>query len=181
MGMEPQLVQYNSRPALEENQGTVTEEEAAFLYGLAIALRPRCIAEIGTGWMRSLRAFCEAKRWLWEHLNWNCRVFSCDIKPDIANRASRDYPDAHVLCCDRLLLAKEIHPAPELIFIDGDHKSRAVQRDYEAMDKVAEPGAVFVFHDSSLIPDVAEAAAELGACTLPTARGMGILIKPPKG
>jgi len=162
-------------PALEENQGAVTEEEAAFLYGLALALRPTCIAEVGTGWLRSLRAFCGAAAWLRNHLDWPCAVWSCDIKKDAVTRAQKELPLAHVVCGDSIALAKAMCPAPQLIFIDGEHHEERPRKDYEALKAVADEKAVFVFHDTGIILSVREYAEGLGAICLPTPRGMGIL------
>lgn len=166
---------YRNRPASEENQGTITEEEAAFLYGLAVALRPLAIAEIGTGWHRSLRALCDAQDYLARELDWKCIVYSCDTRLNAVEAAREKFPCAVVVHGDAEALADRMKFAPELVFIDGDHSRKAVHRDLLEMVECAAPGAVIVLHDCCILDDVKIVADEFGAMILDTPRGMAVL------
>lgn len=174
--MRPTSKQFYGRlPTLEENQGAVTEEDAAFLFGLAILLRPTCIAEVGTGWNRSLRAFCEAKSWLKESLNWECEVWSCDTEEWAVRLAKEACPTARIVQGNSDALMREITPSPQLIFLDGSHDPQDVMHDYETLQIVSADNTVFVFHDTNCLPTVGDLADRLGALNLGGPRGMALL------
>ena len=172
------LAAYHDRPCMEENQGTITEEEAAFLYGLALTVRPRCIAEVGTGWRRSLRAFVQAADQLKAQFSWDCRVWSCDTDKGRYDAAREACGGANLVHGDSSALADIVQPAPELVFIDGDHTEKAIERDFFELRDIAAPGCVFVFHDTALVFNAAPAAfaKKIGAILLPTPRGMALLV-----
>ena len=172
---EYNIVEYLGRPYSEENQGAITEEEAAFLYGLAVSLRPVCIAEVGTGWYRSLRAFEAARAYLEKSLSWPCAIWSCDIRSEVIESAKELYVGCNFVCGDSAVLSQVVLPAPELIFIDGDHNLEPVRKDVAEMSKCAAPGATIVLHDCNLSNGVTEYCNEVGILRLDTARGMAIL------
>lgn len=167
---------YSGRPQRVRDGWAVTEEEAEFLRGLAIALRPHCIAEIGAGLGRSLQAWCEAAVYLAEHLHWPCDVWACDRVRQMCRIAHLRCPTARVIEGDSHILAAIIAPAPGLIFIDGCHTQDAVMADLRAMQSVATDDAVYVFHDTRPdFPPLRDLAKDLGAITLDTAQGISIL------
>jgi len=171
------LAEYDNRPSLEENQGTVTEEDAAFLYGLALAVRPNLIAEVGTGWFRSLRAFTEAASWMDRHLGWPCEVWSCDIDQGICTNAEEEFPSAFIVNGDSAWLAEKLPTKADLLFIDGEHSYDAVNKDYDNLLPVMSERAVIVFHDTSVNEEVKKAAIRRGAMILPAPRGIGLLAR----
>lgn len=172
--MTVKLAQYFEKPSLEESQGPVTEEDAAFLYGLALLIRPRCIVEIGLGWNRSLRAFCDAAKWMKDNLVWDCQVWSCDVDQEALDRAKSICPDAHLVLGPAARVAVLAPPA-ELVFIDAEHTHDAVLSDYAATKSASDAGCIFVFHDHRVNAGILEAVKELGATILPGPRGMAIL------
>ncbi len=174
---------YRGKPALEGvDQTGVTEEEAAFLYGLAVAVRPRCIAEVGTGALRSFRALCKAAEYLICDLDMPCAVWTCDISSEPIMRARGFGIATKCVWGDARKLASQIHPAPELIFIDGKHTCDALEADTTALWPVAADGALFVYHDMSLPQfGLQKFLEEAGGLLIPSPRGMGILVKPNKG
>jgi predicted O-methyltransferase YrrM len=167
------IVTANGKPCLQADTTGVTEEDAAFLYGLTLLVRPQCIAEVGTGNRRSLRAFMEARVWLWMHLKWRCEVWTCDIRPDRVAAAMREFPDANAVCGDSTALAAAIVGPADLVFIDGLHTRDAVQADVRALEDVAK-GGVCVFHDTTFARQVEMEASRMGAVLLPGPRGMGV-------
>lgn len=167
------VAEYAGRPCREQNQGPVTEEEAVFLYGLAIALRPRCIAEVGTGWLRSLRSFYEARVYL-KALGWDCSVWSCDINAGVVDKAKATFPGCNVVLGNSETMAPLITVAPELVFIDGEHTTAAVERDLSELRKVSLPETVYVLHDPGIIRDIQGIADKRGFLTLPSPRGIAI-------
>lgn len=165
-----------SKPYRVEGGWAVAEEEAEFLRGLAIALRPRCIAEVGTGTARSLRAFSEAAAYLAAYLDWPCAVWSCDVNSQACAIGRILCPSARVIHGDSPALARAISPAPDLVFIDGEHTEAMVRADFAAMKAVASEHAVYLFHDTRPgFRRMREVAAGLGAIALPTAHGISIL------
>jgi len=171
------IAPYHGKPCLEENQGAITEEDAAFLYGLALAVRPTCIAEVGTGWLRSLRAFHEAAAWMLENLNWECQVWSCDISLPAIEKAHATFPSARLVYGTSKALAEQVVPPPEIIFIDAEHTYGAVKSDYETMLKVAAKNAIFIFHDTEGNDDLRRFCTEIGCVFIPSGRGIAILTR----
>ena len=165
---------YKGRPSREIGSCSVTEEEAALLYGLAVALRPRCIAEVGTGPGRSLRAFVEAIDYLRSELGWACELWTCDTDECMLRPVQEKYPKIHVVLGDSRDLASQVRPAPELVFIDASHDYAGVTSDFQRMVSVAAPGALLVFHDLGVLQDVRHAADDIGCFHIPTPRGIGL-------
>lgn len=46
---------------------------------------------------------------------------------------------------------REINPAPQLCFIDGEHTNKAVTSDFEFVFKVCADNAVVFFHDANIV------------------------------
>lgn len=166
----------DDRPFMSFGHGGLTEEEAAFLYGLAISLRPRIIAEIGTGCCRSLRAFDDARRWMEAKLDWNCSIYTCDIHPTPCREARHMFPEAHVVDGNARQMIAEMcdKHRVELMFIDGEHTYDAAMSDYKAMSAMTD-SCTFVFHDANLFPEIGDLVLELGGHILRTPRGIGIV------
>lgn len=156
----------------------VTEEEAALLYGLAVSLRPRCIAEVGTGELRSLRAFSRAVEYMNFVLDVECHLWTCDIWDGPLKLVHQFGLKAKTVHGDSRALASVISPAPELIFIDGQHTCEAVKRDTEALWPVAADGALFIYHDIT-VPKfgLGPFLEEIGGVLIPTPRGMGLVFR----
>jgi len=168
---------FHGRPAdTEINGSTVTEEEAAALYGIAIALRPQVIAEIGTGHGRSARAFDEAATYLNTVLGLRCHVWTCDTA---RRQKAAELLHTTFVAGDCLDLVREISTQPELIFIDGTHTTEASRRDYDVMVAFS-PGATFIFHDANNEKDnvanqISGVVSELNGIILRTPYGLGIV------
>ncbi len=162
-------------PYLCSGRISVTEEEAMLLYGIAVSLRPRVIAEVGTGHRRSLKSFCDARRWMLANLMFECEVYTCDIDADLAEAAQREFPKAHTICGDASVMVESMTDAPGLVFIDGLHTLNAARSDFDELSKVSVDGCVFLFHDSILFTEIGELVTELGGIIIPTPRGIGIV------
>ena len=173
--MTVHLVKYDGRPCHEEDQGAVTEQEAGLLTALAVALRPECIVEIGTGWNRSLRAFAEAQA-IMDTMGWSCEIWTCDVDEGriAAAKDVETDPRIHFIHGDCVTLAKAMPNNADLVFVDGNHTEQAVRMDFDVMRGKANSGATFVFHDPLVSPDVLAAVNALGIPVLRTPRGMAI-------
>lgn len=172
--MKPELLERHGGKYLRETGNTVTEEDAAFLFGLTLLLRPSCIAEVGTGDNRSLRAFCNAKEWLKDNLDHDCVIWSCDNRIKAIDMAKAEELPANLVLGDAEALGDAMSECPELIFIDGPHQEPELSQSYMELHEIAAPGAVFVFHDPLSHPDVGALVAKLGAVVLPGPDGMAM-------
>jgi len=170
-------VAWDGKPYSEgENQIGVTNDEAAFLYGLVMAIRPKSIAEIGTGVCRSLKAFHDAAMQLKSDLDFRCTIYTCDIANRPVEKATLEFPDVHAIHGNSRVLADKISIRPDLVFIDGDHSYDAAKADYDAMKGVCNSNCVFVFHDTILFGPLNALMRNLGGQVLPTPRGIGIIV-----
>ena len=157
--------------------GAVLESEAAILYSMAIATRPRIIAEVGIGWIgRSLDAWIAAAAWMEEQMGVRPLIYSCDIQPAAVDRAIQDHAgDATIICGDVHEMLTHIDGQIDLAFIDGSHTREAVRNDFDAMEPWLSKRAVVIFHDATSCGDeMEEIVSELADIVIPTGRGLGI-------
>ena len=178
-------IQWTGNPDLEDvddrakgDDGPVTEGEAAFLEGLAKALRPNLIAEVGTGWGRSLKAFTEAQEWLYE-LGITCEVYTCDTSLECVDDAKDGYYAACVVHGNAESLSHALSGRKiDLLFIDGLHTGEQALADLNTLKPHLSKNAVVLFHDLNIpdaYADLKEAISAIGVMVLPTAKGIGIL------
>jgi len=118
------------KPSREENMGTIAEEEAELLRGLVISLRPKCIAEIGTGWTRSLRAMRDGVKYLKDTLDWDCEIWTCDVAEAAVTRGKEIGGPITVVHGTVDDLVSQM-PVPDLVFIDGSHEREDVAHDHQ--------------------------------------------------
>lgn len=167
---------YHGRPAeVKLYQTSITDEEATVLYGLAIALRPKAIAEVGTGTGRSVRAFQKAVQYLKTVLDWDCQVWTCDLRKRVFGGMNTTYIQGD---CEDMVEAMTIRP--ELVFIDGNHREEYVRHDYKVLSDYAAPGALFVFHDvrteyKALSENASAVLRDKGGIILRTPMGLGLV------
>jgi len=162
------------KPSREENMGTIAEEEAELLRGLVISLRPKCIAEIGTGWTRSLRAMRDGVKYLKDTLDWDCEIWTCDVAEAAVTRGKEIGGPITVVHGTVDDLVSQM-PVPDLVFIDGSHEREDVAHDHQTMRGFA-PNAVCVFHDArDEYCGVFEYLKDIQGVILPTPRGIGIV------
>lgn len=167
---------YRGRPSeVALYNHSITDEEAAVLYGLAIALRPRAIAEVGTGGGKSVKAFQKAVQYMKTVLDWDCKIWTCDIK-------RRPSCGMNTICvhgdCEDMVEVMTIRP--ELVFIDGNHREEYVRHDYKVLSDYAMPGALFVFHDvyteyKALMEHASVVVKDKGGIILRTPMGLGLV------
>lgn len=172
------------RPYRIQDGRTVAEEEWGFLRGIAIAVRAKCIAEVGTGSCRSLNAWVSAQAYLKEHLDQDCTVWSCDINKHRIAEANAGYPTAKLVRGDSAILAVAMkdEPPPDIIFIDGLHKQRAVTADIANLRPLAVPGTVWLLHDiRDYFAKLRTVASQECAYILPTPMGIAIFVEGQQG
>lgn len=169
--------EYDDRLVQEEDCGAISEHDAALLVGLVLAIRPRVIAEVGTGWFRSIGAFHEGAMALKAMTGQDVEIWSCDIRSSVVEKAIASFPAAHVVCgTSQDMLRAMASLQPELIFIDGDHEIPGVKVDVEVMLRSATDDAVLVFHDTQCRRDsCGKVCSALGGVCLRTGRGIGIV------
>lgn len=165
----------NGRPFIHHGQYRITEEDAAFLFGITVMLRPRAIAEVGTGGLRSLGAFDGARQFLKTTLNWSCEIYSCDINGFRVCCGMNEFPDAHVIHGGARVMVQKMAHHPDLVLIDGEHTYDAVKDDFEELCKVCAKPCIFIFHDTINYPPIGVFVREQGGLLLPAPRGMGMV------
>ena len=165
---------------LDDNGGLITECEAAVLVGLVIAMQPTVIAEVGSGGGRSLAALLEGARASEGLTGRATELWSCEV-------AIQPAADCRKLFCglrptivtgDVDAMLEQMPAPPDFAFIDGDHTTVGVTRDFQALHAAMAPGSLIVFHDSRSIPEVQQFCRTIGALLLPTFQGLALWRKP---
>lgn len=140
-------------------------EACAFLWALAVVLKPELAVETGAHVGGATRALGCAVAF-----NGYGRVVSCDVDPECVARAQQlcaGLP-VEVRCCPALELPEL--EAADLLFIDSSYESRAEEL------KRLKPGAIAVVHDTVLEQKVADAVAGyLRRINIWTPRGFAII------
>jgi len=122
------------------------------LFGVAIAVRPITIVELGTGPGLSSLAFIRVLQYLRE-TGWVPRatLHSCDINPDSLNRLKRfgNLLVAHLMPTNQFAVKwAEQHAPIDLLYIDADHSHKQSLSDFEHFSPWVVPNGLILMHDT---------------------------------
>jgi spermidine synthase len=113
-----------ARISIADDERTVLAEMAA----------GKNVLEIGTGLGVSTRALATTAT----------RVVTCDIDEWVHHTIWPDLP-ANVACVSS---TDDLELGFDLVFIDGDHREEALQRDVATAERLLAPGGTIVVHDA---------------------------------
>lgn len=142
----------------------IAPDEERILQALA---RRRFVLEIGTGLGYSTRALASSAS----------MVFSVDPDPWVHDVIVPDLRGLMVSCARDWPSIRGF----DLVFIDGDHRTPAVEGDVQRALAVARPGGIILLHDYQADPEVREGArraTDLPVTEIRTTYGLGLIVKP---
>ena len=126
------------------------------------------------------RGGISAAAWALACRDWGGRVYSMDIEPCEAGRASLEalgLAQWHTFIHGDSRVA-EFPEKLDILFIDGDHTAEGVANDRERFGAMMNPGGIILYHDTVSEPDVGEYVRAKGIADIPLGAGLGIEVLP---
>jgi predicted O-methyltransferase YrrM len=185
-------------PAQKFGSGAIEVETGLLLYALTRRHKPLCIVQTGTHWGYSTA-------WMAAAIEENHHDYPEPGKPRLYTWDSNDYDGKadtllHQMACREyveLIVGDSRARGPEgngkdastlppidFLFLDADHGTDAVLEEWERFSPYLSPGALMLFHDTTLDPREAEGVRIIAERTgwpiiaLRNCRGLDIMQKP---
>ena len=140
---------YSKLKHLDDRGRWATEEEARLLYAFVKDYSIGTVFEIGTanGWTASWMALAGARVYTYDIVD-RAKVYEHIAFPVPALVSSIVFTKLGSPECVEDMKLRPLLSGPVLFFIDGDHSTSGVMRDFEAIKPLFKDNDVIVFHDT---------------------------------